>query len=248
MRKAYYILSVQLLLFILLLFSRCTLTKEEDAWIAKVDSEKISKRMFMLFVNRHRSDMSNIFLKYNTKDKNQKKDSHETSINKNSSDYIKKKSLDDCVEVFAQQLIARKKGVVKDISYKSFLESFNKLNEGRVSTIGNKKIVYGPLTYSEDSYFNHLFDSMVYELKNKLVGNEIIVNEKYLLNYYEDRKEPLFVKEKSERGTIYWSYNEIKQTVLTSYIDSEYEKYVDAEISKMNIEVNDDVLNQIIIE
>lgn len=99
-------------------------------------------------------------------------------------DYLKEKALEECIKIKAQQILAKEKGIQKDISYAAFIKDFQKENRRRQKAVKNNEIIYGPVEYKEGDYFNHIFSKAVISLKEKLKGNEIAVDDKELQDFY----------------------------------------------------------------
>lgn len=104
--------------------------------------------------------------------------------NRNASDAV--------IEYKIQQILALKLGLVKDISYKSFKQAFVDENRGRARMKAENKLFYGPLQFSEDSYFSYYVTNLILALKQEYAKTKYVLDEKRLHTLYNDKKESLY--------------------------------------------------------
>lgn len=104
----------------------------------------------------------------------------------------RKNALREITAIMAQQIYAKNAGLVKDISYDSFLIDLKNENARRKDAVRQNKVIYGPVEYSEDNYYNYLFDNLVIKLKSKLEDTELAVSDNELKELYEAQKETSF--------------------------------------------------------
>jgi hypothetical protein len=105
---------------------------------------------------------------------------------------IKKKALEDCVSIKIQQMIAKEQGVMSDISYKGFMKNLKTENHRRQRAIKNNEVIFGPVQYTEDAYFEYVMSNGVLEVKNKLMENDWKPDEQQLKQFYETKKSILY--------------------------------------------------------
>jgi len=98
------------------------------------------------------------------------------------------------VQIKIQQIEAKKYGVVSDISYLGFLKALEVENLRRLEAKRNNKVIYGPVQYSEDVYYNYLFSNMVVRLKSVLSEEVFDVSIGKLKEAYEKDKDSLYRK------------------------------------------------------
>lgn len=99
---------------------------------------------------------------------------------------LKQTALDESVMVKIRQMIAKDYDVVQDISHKAFLEQLAAENERRAKAIAGQQVVYGPVRYSEDAYFEYYMTRLAAAVKQKLEQEERrrATCEQTLWNYY----------------------------------------------------------------
>jgi len=101
---------------------------------------------------------------------------------------LKAKALEDVERVKVQQIWAREKGLVQDISYESFLKNLAAENARRRDALKHHQVVYGPKQYDEASYFDMELDNMTAELQKQL-HNELAVSEEAVESYYLEHQD-----------------------------------------------------------
>ena len=101
---------------------------------------------------------------------------------------LKKKTLDTIAQIKVQQILAKKWGIIRDIRYQEFLKLLVSENKRRAEARSNNKVIYGPVQYSEDVYYNYLFSNMVNQLKNTLDEKIFTITDEKLKKAYEADK------------------------------------------------------------
>ncbi len=113
----------------------------------------------------------------------------------NPSKKAKDMALNECVRIKVEQQLARDKGLLEDISYPAFLKQLEKENKRRKKAVENNEIIYGPVEYQKNVYYEYLYSNMKIALKELLEGKEIQFTEADLMSYYEEIKDSLYRKE-----------------------------------------------------
>ena len=105
---------------------------------------------------------------------------------------LKKRTMDTLVQVKIQQICAYHAGIVHDIGYREFLNALATENQRRLSAKKAGTVIYGPVQYSKEVYYNYLFSNAVSRLKEHLAGVEFGLTEEKLRETYEKVKDSLF--------------------------------------------------------
>jgi hypothetical protein len=100
--------------------------------------------------------------------------------------------INELTEFKIQQQLALKLGFLKDISYKSFYLGYLNENKRRDEAKSQKKVFYGPVQFTEDTYFSYYVSNLVLALKKDFFKSEYVIDEKRLFNLYEEKKESLY--------------------------------------------------------
>jgi hypothetical protein len=242
------ILTPFIILFVGLFFISCSSQAPKENYVAYVNGEGIAVTLFKKNIVKYKT---NVYNQFSQKYTNQTADGFwETSFenDKVPSEVLKRKALDESIRIITQQILARNKGLLEDISYSGFLNRLNSLNESRKQTVINKKVIYGPIEYTESEYFDYLLSLDIIALKEKLAREDFDISENNIRAFYNSNKNELYRKRDSMNVVQYYSFDEIQTVVRSNYIDDQYERLIDNLIATSEIEVNNDVFNQISIE
>jgi hypothetical protein len=157
-------------------------------WVAKVNGEPISARLLQRRIVRNRAETYRYFRqKYGVSDSaGFWTSSHGGEV---PLERIKRQSLDECVRIKVEQLLARDNGVLREISYSAFLDALEKENQRRERAVAAGEPIYGPMQYREDTYFVYVLSNMLIELKRRLGRDELRAAEDGLRQHYEDIKD-----------------------------------------------------------
>lgn len=98
---------------------------------------------------------------------------------------LKKAAIEQCIYIKSQQILAKGRGLVDDISYTNFLRNLKEENKRRTAALSENQVIYGPQQYAKDSYFDVIFTQLVYELR-EILDEEFICSEIELKSYYEE--------------------------------------------------------------
>lgn len=89
-------------------------------------------------------------------------------------------ALEKAKRVKIQQVLALEKGIIETANFDEILDRLPEVNTERRKRVENGEPVYGPLQFTERTYFLHEFDEMVLELKRELAREKITDYEKYI--------------------------------------------------------------------
>ena len=163
-------------------------TMPDTAVMATIEGEPVIFREFMQQASQNRSQVIRYFrITYGLEYSNDFW--HKTIDGKSPSIVLKEKTLDTLVKIKVQQIAAKTLGIMTDISYAGFLLKLEKENIKRLEAKSRNEVIYGPVQYTEDVYFNYLFTNMVNQVKNKLEQNVFKINESQLKAIYERDKD-----------------------------------------------------------
>ena len=160
----------------------------DTAIIASVDNEPVVFREFMQQASRERSQVIRYFritygCEYTSDFWTQ------TFDGKSPSDILKKRTLDTLVKIKIQQIQAKKWGIMPDISYIGFLMMLEKENKKRLEAKNRNEVIYGPVQYTEEVYYNYIFTNMVNQLKSRLERDVFNISETNLKEIYDRDKD-----------------------------------------------------------
>jgi hypothetical protein len=165
----------------------------DTALVATVNGETVTQREFMLQSGLLRPLVINDFrisggAEYSSDFWSRKIDG------KTPMEVLKRRTLDTLVKIKVQQIRAKKAGIVTDISYSGFLASLKTENDRRLNAKNSGKVIYGPVQYTEEVYYNYLFSNMVNRLKDYLAEQVFRLTDEMLMETYDKEKDSLFRK------------------------------------------------------
>ncbi len=156
----------------------------ESRSVATINGEPITVSEIMPQLNQHRSEVVEYFkTQYNIEPgKLFWKSEFKGEV---PAERLKTVALNEYIRIKVHQILAKEKGLAKDISYSKFLEDLKKENERREIALKNKEVIYGPQQYTEDAYFSVVYSDMFFQLQNK-VADQIHVSDGEIEEYYEE--------------------------------------------------------------
>lgn len=196
--RKHIILYVLLIAFIVLGAVAVTVSfNKKNQYVATVNGEFISVHEFERMIASGRAMIYKYFKeKYNIDDNAKfwtSSYSGESPI-----EMIRENAVKKLVRIKVQQILARQKVVIQDISYQGFLKDLEKENRRRAEVIKNNRVIYGPVKFNEKEYFDYTFSEMVFQVKDK-IKKELSIDEKELIEYYETIKDKSFKKREKIR-------------------------------------------------
>lgn len=181
---------------LLLLAGALTVNAHDDsridgnAVIATINGELLTYKEFQLNLSANRAQVSAYFQsKYQAGEG--KRFWTESYNGEVPLDKLKQDTLDGLVRIKTCQLLAKQKGVVQDISYKTFLRNLASENDRRAKAQKRNQPVYGPLQYGEQEYYGIVQSNLVGDLK-KLLQKEQAVSDRELQDYYKANQDRLY--------------------------------------------------------
>ncbi|MCD9026108.1 hypothetical protein [Cohnella silvisoli] len=165
-----------MLLIVMTFTSGCTVKAENERSsdrtnvleiVASVNGEPIRYGEFAMIMERKRSEAVRYFYdKYGAEDI---AEYWTTAFGKETPiEWLKSAALDETARIKVQQIIARDEGVVKRIDYSDFRNDWIQENELRHKAEEKKELIYGPLQYDENVYYEYVFSNTVLQVKEKL--------------------------------------------------------------------------------
>lgn len=132
----------------------------------------------------------------------------------------KELALNECIKIKVEQQLGREKGLIEDIDYPAFLKQLKKENGRRKKAIENKEVIYGPIEYQKNVYFEYLRSNMELQLKEILENEEIKVADEDIVKHYEKTKASLYRKEGAIKIIqVYLTYSEDEREAALKKIE-----------------------------
>lgn len=134
-------------------------------------------------------------------------------------DSLRNRALKALVEIKVQQKLLEEKKLWPYNNYRDFQIAWREENEYRVNQVQQKGVIYGPVVYTEQVFFDYKFSNALITLKNVLTGHIIPLNDNVLAAHFEVlKKDGVYSDEKI--------FNDFKRQVKDSYIEKEYKDLV----------------------
>lgn len=126
---------------------------------------------------------------------------------------LKKTVLNESVNIKVRQMDAKEHGVLKDISYLGFLHQLEQENERRTKAVASHQVIYGPVQYNEEAYFEYIMTNATTAVKQKL-DEKLKPGEQTLKSFYDVHKKELYLHQGDVKVlSISASYLDSKQQI-----------------------------------
>ncbi|GIP30128.1 hypothetical protein J23TS9_52580 [Paenibacillus sp. J23TS9] len=112
-------------------------------------------------------------------------------------DALRQKALEQITQLKVQQIAAKKAGLVKDITYGGFLKAREEENRRRQEDAGGGKVVYGPLKYGVEEYYQYTINNLLIRLQEWLSARELSPSPEAIAMFYQKNKDTLYKKSPS---------------------------------------------------
>lgn len=175
---------------------------KKDRIVMKVNNEPVTEEEFSLFMDKEKSAVRTYFkLEYDVEDQ----ENYWTKVYHGESplENLKKRAYEQCIEAKEIQLLAKKQGLISDISFDALVKSRDEYNKNQKEG----KIISGLGAYSLKDYYDYYMSNLRLELEEKLEETVLIVSEEDIREYYNSNPDLYQNKEQVEIGEVYFSYN-----------------------------------------
>jgi hypothetical protein len=221
-----YLLYTALIFSLVVLISCKDQTPEPVAW---VNGHPITQSELKHWMLLEKANTFNYFYqKYNIDESDHfwtDKFGGEVPINR-----LRKVALEKAVDCKVQQAIALKKGVIDYADFDAIVKELEQVNKAREKKVERGEPVYGPVKFTERTYFSYVFDKMVIDLKNKLAKKELRPDQEQLREL------------KTKSGD---TSKNLSGFLGMQYVDQEYPNYVKKAVSNATLIINDQVYRAI---
>ncbi|MEC0243811.1 peptidylprolyl isomerase [Paenibacillus dokdonensis] len=106
---------------------------------------------------------------------------------------LKQTAMDDAFRMKIRQRIAADEDALGDIGYTGFLRQLEQENARRAKAVANHEIIYGPVQYNEDTYFEYMMTNATTAVKRGMLADlRSHAEEQTLTAFYEQHKQELY--------------------------------------------------------
>lgn len=228
-------LLLPILVFMVILVPALTMAwnYDKNKALAYINCEEITASEFSLIQNNTKSEVITYFRqKYKAEiDKTFWDRSYSGEI---PLEILKQRTMDKLTKLKMEQVLAKDKGIIEDISYDAFLDAWNNENNTRKQSIESGKVIYGNKNFGELEYYNYRQSNLVLELKKKLMDNELRPNDGELESYYLQNRDNIY-----RLGTTagYRELSEVKEDVAMQIVNAKYDEFIEQKVQHAKIRV-----------
>jgi hypothetical protein len=173
---------ILLLLFLLIFTDLYSQKLTDTSVVVQINGEVINFREFNLFAQKERASVIQYYrVNYGMEYTQEFWIKAYNGVTP--TEYLKKQTIDALKMTVLQQAEAKKQGLIDNIGYANFLINFEKENKRRLEARSKGQVIYGPVQYSEEGYFDYLFSNLVNKLKNDLYAKEFLIDKSLQLFY-----------------------------------------------------------------
>lgn len=146
-------------------------------------------------------------------------------------DILREKAMNSLTAIKVQEKMLVERGLWPYENYQEFLSDLKRTNESRRNMAAENRVIYGPVEFDEQTFFDYRFTNALIQLKHRLVAEGVIViTEDDLENKFKKLQETVYKEEK-------YTLKEFTRQVRDAYIEDAYAALVDkyANAAKNNI-------------
>lgn len=224
-----FILQGTMLIF-LLVVAQCR--DGSTDYVAWIDKEPVTRSEMRHWILLEKANMYNYFYrKYKVVDSKNfwtRKLADEIPLER-----LKETALEKVKRCKVQQILAWRKGIIHTANFDAIVHALDSVNKERMKMVENGEPVYGPKQFTVRTYFAHVFDKMVIELKGELAGNELKPDEQQIL---------------AVQSAVMQDSTINVGSLNMFLIDKRYEQYIDSLVSWSVLDINEKVYGDISLE
>ncbi len=195
----------------------CDSEKEEEAYVATVNGEKITDEEFEYFRKKYKSEVLNDCLENFSAEYTE--DFWQTEFDGvTPEEILYEKTLEECVRAKIQFLLMKEEGIYDDVTFlglKAKAEAFNAENENKEGVVGIKSI-------QMSQFYSYYLQTGVMELQNIYAEGKLKPSEKEINEKISELAET--VDEALEQDYESIAKSRLKTEKYEKYIDELYEK------------------------
>lgn len=148
-------------------------------------------------------------------------------------DLLREKARESLVAIKVQERMLADRNLWPYENYQEFLSDLKRTNENRRNQAADNQVIYGPVEFDEQTFFDYRFNNALIQLKHQLVAESIItITEGDLENKFKKLQETVYKEEK-------YTLKEFTRQVRDAYIEDAYAALVDKDTkeAKSNIDL-----------
>lgn len=144
---------------------------------------------------------------------------------------------EELTRIKVQQVLAKRKGLVVDVSFAGFQRDFERENARRRSARDGGELVYGPRRYGEADFYYVRFKELAYQLKRTLAREAApTIGDADIVAYYETRRDMFGGK----------PWTEFRESIAKALQERAAEQVVAAAVAAAEVEFNELALRTLV--
>ncbi len=134
-------------------------------------------------------------------------------------------ALTNLLKIKIQEQWLKAEGLWPYKNYDEFLNAMAEENKERDKLQNEGQVIYGPVLFQEQTYFDYKFSNAIIKLKQKYEGTKISLNDSVLNHHFKDLKQSIYKNSNK-------SFQELKSPIKSSFIEKVYAEILTQEIIK----------------
>jgi len=131
-------------------------------------------------------------------------------------DILRKKAVRSLTVIKVQEKMLVERNLWPYTNYQEFLTDLKNTNDKRENAVKDNQVVYGPVTFDEQTFFDYRFTNALIQLKHKLVAEQIItVTQRNLEDKFKELQQTVYKKEKE-------TLKDFTRQVTEAYVEEAY--------------------------
>src|SRR5690606_4458445 len=131
-------------------------------------------------------------------------------------DLLRQKAIDSLVAIKVQEKMLTERNLWPYSSYQEFLTDLKNYNANRRQIAANGQVLYGPIEFDEQTFFDYRFHNALIQLKQRLVAEDIItITQEDLEKKFKKMQESVYQKER-------YTLQAYTRQVRDAYIEDAY--------------------------
>lgn len=157
----------------------------------------------------------------------------------NAVDLLRERALTSLKILKVQEKMLMERDIWPYKNYQEFLTDMEQNNHKREHMVADNQVIYGPVTFNEQTFFDYRFHNALIQLKYKLLNDSIItVTQQDMENKFEKMQQTVYQEEK-------YKLKDFTRQVKEAYVEDAYANLVSQEASQAEVAIDRTQLNQI---
>nr|WP_294898244.1 hypothetical protein [uncultured Pedobacter sp.] len=141
-------------------------------------------------------------------------------------DILKKIAWEALVKAKVQEQLFSSQNLWSFKNYSDLKQQMKQVNAKRLKLKSTGKVIYGPVLFTEKTFYEYEFSNAIIKVKDKLYPRPIA--EAKLINHYNELKKTVYANSNS-------GFKKLQTRVETSYIDKEYNNLITEKVKSAQV-------------